>query len=117
MGIALQLLASGFLATSWGWQAIFYANGTLGALWAVTYIIFGADSPERSRFISKEEVLYIQTSLGRVGEQKVRTYSNIKYFSCRLPITSSWIIKYTVTNKIYPCDFNCIFQPVVTRAQ
>lgn len=79
MGIALQLLASGFLATSWGWQAIFYANGTLGAIWAFTYIIFGADSPETSRFISKEEVLYIQTSLGRDGEQKVRNYLNHIY--------------------------------------
>nr|XP_021195151.2 putative inorganic phosphate cotransporter [Helicoverpa armigera] len=70
LGIALQLLASGFLATSWGWQAIFYANGTLGAIWSITYIIFGADSPESSKFISEDEVLYIQTSLGRDGEQK-----------------------------------------------
>ena len=80
LGIALQLMASGFLATSWGWQAIFYANGTLGALWVVTYMIFGADSPETSRFISKEEVLYIQTSLGRVGEQKVRKWNIILFF-------------------------------------
>lgn len=71
LGIALQLLASGFLATSWGWQAIFYANGTLGTIWVIFYLIFGADSPETSRFIKEEEVLYIQTSLGRVGEQKV----------------------------------------------
>uniref|UniRef100_A0A2A4JQ34 Major facilitator superfamily (MFS) profile domain-containing protein n=1 Tax=Heliothis virescens TaxID=7102 RepID=A0A2A4JQ34_HELVI len=70
LGIALQLLASGFLATSWGWQAIFYANGTLGGIWSIIYIIFGADSPESSKFISEEELLYIQTSLGRDGEQK-----------------------------------------------
>ncbi|KAF9818538.1 hypothetical protein SFRURICE_012562 [Spodoptera frugiperda] len=70
LGIALQLLASGFLATSWGWQAIFYANGTLGTIWVIFYLIFGADSPETSRFIKEEEVLYIQTSLGRLGEQK-----------------------------------------------
>lgn len=76
LGIALQLLASGFLATSWGWQAIFYTNGTLGLIWSIVYIVFGAASPETSRFISEEEVLYIQTSLGRVGEQKV-----IKSFS------------------------------------
>ncbi|XP_075977864.1 putative inorganic phosphate cotransporter [Anticarsia gemmatalis] len=69
-GIALQLIASGFIATSWGWQAIFYTNGTLGLLWAITYTIFGADSPESSKFISPEEVLYIQKSLGRDGEQK-----------------------------------------------
>ena len=70
LGIALQLIASGFLATAWGWQAIFYANGTLGAIWTVAYIFLGSDSPETSKYISEEEVKYIQTSLGRVGEQK-----------------------------------------------
>ncbi|XP_072948855.1 putative inorganic phosphate cotransporter [Epargyreus clarus] len=70
LGIALQLIASGFLATAWGWEAIFYANGTLGVIWAVAYIIFGSASPEQSKMISKPELKYIQTSLGRLGEQK-----------------------------------------------
>ncbi|CAB3221219.1 unnamed protein product [Arctia plantaginis] len=70
IGIALQLIASGFIATSWGWQAIFYTNGGLGVIWTVIYIIYGADSPETSRLIKPEEVLYIQKSLGRVGQQK-----------------------------------------------
>lgn len=71
LGIAIQLIISGFIATDWGWQAIFYTNGTLGAIWTVVYLIFGSDSPETSKYISKEEVKYIQVSLGRVGEQKI----------------------------------------------
>lgn len=70
LGIGLQLMASGFLASTWGWQAIFYTNGVLGLVWTVAYIIFGAKSPETSRFIRPQEVLYIQNSLGRVGELK-----------------------------------------------
>ncbi|XP_041979294.1 putative inorganic phosphate cotransporter isoform X1 [Aricia agestis] len=70
LGIALQLIAAGFLATAWGWQAIFYTNGTLGVIWTVTYLVFGAASPEQSKLISQEELQFIQTSLGRVGEQK-----------------------------------------------
>ncbi|KAJ0176879.1 hypothetical protein K1T71_008058 [Dendrolimus kikuchii] len=70
LGIAIQLLSAGFIASAWGWEGIFYTNGVLGAIWTVLYLILGADSPESSKYISKEEVLYIQRSLGRVGEQK-----------------------------------------------
>ncbi|KPJ16520.1 Putative inorganic phosphate cotransporter [Papilio machaon] len=69
-GTALQLMASGFVAEYWGWPAIFYMNGTLGAVWTVVYVFLGADSPQTSRMISAEERLYIQTSLGHVGGQK-----------------------------------------------
>ncbi|XP_059058439.1 putative inorganic phosphate cotransporter [Achroia grisella] len=70
VGIGLQLMVSGFIATAWGWQAIFYVNATLAAIWAVAYIFLGSASPETSKIISEQEVLYIQRSLGRVGEQE-----------------------------------------------
>ncbi|XP_045772826.1 putative inorganic phosphate cotransporter isoform X2 [Maniola jurtina] len=70
LGIASQLIASGFIANAWGWQAIFYTNGALGLLWTAAYLFLGSQSPENSKLISKEELAYIQTSLGRVGKQK-----------------------------------------------
>ncbi|XP_013188922.1 putative inorganic phosphate cotransporter [Amyelois transitella] len=70
LGTSIQLIASGFLAAAWGWQAIFYTNATLGAIWTITYIFLGSASPEQSKFIKENELLYIQRSLGRVGEQK-----------------------------------------------
>ncbi|KOB67817.1 Sodium-dependent phosphate transporter [Operophtera brumata] len=70
LGTALQLIASGFIAQYWGWPAIFYVNGCLGATWTVLYVFLGSNSPQSSRMISQEEKLYIQTSLGHVGEQK-----------------------------------------------
>lgn len=63
---------SGYIADYWGWPAIFYVNGALGAIWTAIYVIFGADSPQSSRMISDEEKLYIQTSLKEVSVQKVR---------------------------------------------
>ncbi|KAL0883524.1 hypothetical protein ABMA27_016889 [Loxostege sticticalis] len=69
-GTALQLMASGFISKYWGWPAIFYVNGTLGAIWTAVYVFIGSTSPETSKIISAEEKLYIQTSLGHVGEQK-----------------------------------------------
>ncbi|KOB69179.1 Sodium-dependent phosphate transporter [Operophtera brumata] len=70
LGNAIQFLISGFIADSWGWPAIFYVNGICGAIWTIFYIILGSDSPQKSKMISVEERLYIQTSLGQVGEQK-----------------------------------------------
>ena len=67
LGTALQLLVSGFVADYWGWPAIFYINGSLGAIWTVAYVFLGADSPRNCKMISAEERMYIQTSLGHVG--------------------------------------------------
>ncbi|CAH4028611.1 unnamed protein product [Pieris brassicae] len=71
LGIALQLIAAGFLAEAWGWQAIFYTDGALGLIWTIVYLFIGASGPEDSKCISDEESLYIRTSLGRVEEPKV----------------------------------------------
>ena len=71
LGTALQMVVSGFIAEYWGWPAIFYVNGALGAIWVVLYVFLGSDSPQKSKMIGDVERFYIQTSLDQVGEQKV----------------------------------------------
>ncbi|XP_021195150.2 putative inorganic phosphate cotransporter [Helicoverpa armigera] len=71
LGMGLQLLVSGFIIHIWEWPAIFYSNGILGIIWCLSYMYFGSDSPQKSKMISPEERLLIQTSLGLVGPQKV----------------------------------------------
>lgn len=72
LGTALQLVAAGFIANSWGWQAVFYSTGALGALWTVCYVFLGSDSPRNSRMIGENERNYIEKSLGHAGNvQKV----------------------------------------------
>ncbi|XP_073956620.1 putative inorganic phosphate cotransporter isoform X1 [Choristoneura fumiferana] len=70
LGTAAELMSAGFLAEYWGWPSIFYANGTLGVIWMVLYLLIGAASPQTSRMISEKERLYIQNSLGHVGGHK-----------------------------------------------
>ncbi|CAH0398532.1 unnamed protein product [Chilo suppressalis] len=70
LGIAIQLLVGGMIASAWGWPAIFYTNGSLGVIWVVAYLVFGSATPEQSKIISEQELGYIQRSLGRFGEQK-----------------------------------------------
>ncbi|KAJ8721797.1 hypothetical protein PYW08_004199 [Mythimna loreyi] len=71
LGTAIQLIASGYIADYWGWPAIFYVNGCLAAIWVMFYLFLGADSPQKSRYISIEEKLFIQTSLGQTDDQKI----------------------------------------------
>ncbi|XP_052747652.1 putative inorganic phosphate cotransporter isoform X2 [Galleria mellonella] len=70
LGAAMQFMASNAIADYWGWPAIFYINGGLGALWTAIYLYVGSSSPRVSKRVSEEEKLYIQTSLGHVGEEK-----------------------------------------------
>ncbi|KAJ2948833.1 hypothetical protein O0L34_g5760 [Tuta absoluta] len=70
IGMALQLICSGFIAAAWGWPAIFYSNGAVGAMWVVLYVFLGASSPQDSTMISVAEKQYIENSLGHIGVQK-----------------------------------------------
>ncbi|XP_026734766.1 putative inorganic phosphate cotransporter [Trichoplusia ni] len=92
LGIAFQLIVSGFIAGSWGWPAIFYVNGALGIIWLVAYSILGSDSPQKSKFISKEERLYVQTSLGHVGEEKKKLKTPWKAIFTSIPFISLIIL-------------------------
>ncbi|XP_021195147.2 putative inorganic phosphate cotransporter [Helicoverpa armigera] len=71
LGTGIQLVASGYIAAYWGWPAIFYINGSLAAIWVMFYFFLGADSPQKSKHITREERLYIQTSLGHLNGQKI----------------------------------------------
>ncbi|XP_073846629.1 putative inorganic phosphate cotransporter [Musca autumnalis] len=62
-GTLLAMLVSGLIATSsLGWPGISYVLSGIGLVWCVFWIIFGASSPNTSRFISAEERNYIQIS-------------------------------------------------------
>jgi MFS family permease len=84
LGTAIQLIVSGFIAQYWGWPAIFYVNGTLGVVWTLIYIFIGSATPKTSRIISEQEKLYIETSLGQIGHQKVSLFI-IHTYLCFIP--------------------------------
>lgn len=76
LGTALQLIAAGFIADSWGWPAIFYVTGILGTIWTIAYLFLGSASPRSSKIISDDERTFIESSLGHLGkDQQVRSFS------------------------------------------
>lgn len=63
-GIAVTNFTAGYLAASTlGWPSIFYCTGLAGVVWAVVWLILGADSPDSHSRISRAERDFIKSSL------------------------------------------------------
>ncbi|KAH8407680.1 hypothetical protein KR222_010695, partial [Zaprionus bogoriensis] len=63
-GALLAMFVSGQVAaSSMGWPGIFYISCGLGWLWCIGWLIFAADFPNKSRFISAAELEYIESSI------------------------------------------------------
>ncbi|XP_030381273.1 putative inorganic phosphate cotransporter isoform X2 [Scaptodrosophila lebanonensis] len=62
-GTILMLGTSGIIAESFmRWPGIFYISGICGFLWAVFWFFFAASTPDKNRYISPEELKYIEDS-------------------------------------------------------
>lgn len=71
-GSFTMLPVSGLLASSvGGWPSVFYVSGFATLLWVLVWCLFGANSPEDHRSISKEEKEYIIKSLSDTTSEKV----------------------------------------------
>ncbi|CAH2096647.1 unnamed protein product [Euphydryas editha] len=92
LGTALQLMAAGFIANYWGWQAVFYSTGTVGAIWTVVYVFLGADSPRNSRMIGEVERNYIEKSLGHSGSDQKKKATPWKSIFTSLPFISLIVV-------------------------
>ncbi|XP_077967220.1 sialin-like isoform X1 [Styela clava] len=71
IGVVVTLPLSGVLATTFGWQSVFYVTGSIGCVWALLWLILIYDSPSEHPRISEKEKNFIQDSLGhRDGKPK-----------------------------------------------
>ncbi|XP_011178086.2 putative inorganic phosphate cotransporter [Zeugodacus cucurbitae] len=65
-GTVLAMLVSGMIASSAiGWPGISYISASIGFVWCVFWQIFAANNPPKSRFITKAECEYIESSMKR----------------------------------------------------
>lgn len=55
--------SSGLLISTLGWPSVFYACGLAGGLWSMLWLFFGSSSPADCKYISANELRYIQISL------------------------------------------------------
>lgn len=68
-GTVVAMPLSGILAQSLGWESLFYVFGAIGCVWFIAWIIIVREGPEKDRFISKDELRYIQESLNQKGKE------------------------------------------------
>ncbi|KAG4067231.1 hypothetical protein HA402_000222 [Bradysia odoriphaga] len=62
-GTAITMPSSAYLAESLGWESVFYVFGSLGILWHIVWIVVVRSSPDKDRFISNDELVYIQSTV------------------------------------------------------
>ncbi|KAL5280748.1 hypothetical protein ACFFRR_004642 [Megaselia abdita] len=73
-GLTLSMGLTGKIAgSSMGWPAISYVCGCLGLFTAILWGIFGASSPSASRFVSKEEKMFIINKLMEENRRDIST--------------------------------------------
>lgn len=68
VGTVIAMPISALLATSLGWESIFYVFGGVGILWHITWAIFIKSSPAQDSCISKDELEYIQSNVSTADE-------------------------------------------------
>lgn len=73
VGTVVSMPISGILANQLGWESCFYVFGAIGCIWYLLWIIIVRESPDKDKYISKDELRYIQNSLG------TQTTDNIKH--------------------------------------
>jgi MFS transporter, ACS family, solute carrier family 17 (sodium-dependent inorganic phosphate cotransporter), other len=64
LGTVVAFLASPPIIVAFGWPALFYISGALGAAWVAVWMLSAADRPEDSAAISPEELELIASSRG-----------------------------------------------------
>ncbi|XP_050350968.1 putative inorganic phosphate cotransporter [Nymphalis io] len=73
LGTIIEMTIAGVLSDSqWGWPSVFYVAGVTCLGWSVLWFIFGASNPGESKWITKEEMKYVQCNTGPTdaNEQK-----------------------------------------------
>ena len=64
IGTFLIFTLAGYIADNLGWEAVFYVTGSLTLVWVVFWFYLAYDTPRLHPRIDKEEMEYIETSLG-----------------------------------------------------
>lgn len=75
LGTVVSILSAGVIASTLGWEAVFYLMGGACIPWCLFWAWLIADTPSEQKYISEEERHLITKSLGGATHQKVFIYS------------------------------------------
>ena len=84
LGTVLSIPTAGIIASTLGWEAVFYIHGGLSCIWLIVWGFFMSDTPETNRFITAEEKNYISSHQSHLSKgsnnSQVFTSIQILYF-------------------------------------
>ncbi|EEB20071.1 sialin, putative [Pediculus humanus corporis] len=72
IGTVISMPLSGLIANVWGWEAIFYIFGAVGLAWCALWLAFVKEAPRYDPYITKEELNYIESSIGSSPDARVK---------------------------------------------
>ncbi|CAO1314915.1 unnamed protein product [Diamesa tonsa] len=73
IGIVISMPVSGLLASTIGWESVFYVFGAVGVVWTFFWMILIKASPDEDQWITEEEKHYIKQSLShQTSVEKVK---------------------------------------------
>ncbi|XP_074027010.1 sialin [Leptinotarsa decemlineata] len=88
IGTVISMPLCSLLASSFGWESIFYCFGTVGIIWCILWMVIVTDSPEEDSKISEYELNFITSALNE--ESKSNKKANLKIpwrsFATSMPV-------------------------------
>lgn len=68
--LALQATGYFFSHPDFGWEYAFYLPAILLAIWSIIWLVIGSSKPSENRFISRQEIDYIEQTKGDIKTDK-----------------------------------------------
>ena len=89
LGTVLSIPTAGIIASTLGWEAVFYIHGGLSCIWLIVWGFFMSDTPETNRFITAEEKNYISSHQSHLlskasNNSQVFMSIQVQHFMCFL---------------------------------
>lgn len=63
IGSTIMSALAGYIAQYWSWQAVFYVIALFHLPFLILWFILSTNEPDTNRFISSEELIYIQQNV------------------------------------------------------
>nr|CAD7264187.1 unnamed protein product [Timema shepardi] len=105
IGSLISMGISGKMASTFGWESLFYVYGVLTVLWCALWMFFVHESPETHPWISDEEKEYIVSNTKKVAIAKnpvpwIEIISNAPFCAqIIMDVGSTWIM-FTLTTEL-----------------
>lgn len=71
--MVVGMFLSGWIASKFGWETIFYVFGTASIIWSITWFVIVRDSPISDKWVTKSEKDFILNSLKNCSQKRPKT--------------------------------------------